>query len=376
MTDVTGIRPSTPLMGVEEEYFLVDPLTREVVPYAVDVVKKAAEDLGDLVSQELGQYQVEAQTPPCGEFDDLYGELRRIRARVATAAEALGARTAAVGAPPLGNATPMPVSDGPRCLNQVQGYRGLVHEHVICATHVHVCVPDRERAVLVSNHLRPWIPLLVALSANSPFFSGRDTGYASWRRLMWQRWPISGPPPYFSSPAEYDRLVVALLESGTLLDQRMLFWDVRPSSRYPTIEVRAADIPMTAEESALLAVLVRALTITALRAVDRGDPGPDLPAELLRAACWRAARDGLRGEGMDPRTGRLTAAGSQVASLLGHIGPALEETGDRQTVDSLLRRLTATGTGADRQRAVYARRGSLTDVVDAVVAQTRDGELG
>ncbi|WP_406016044.1 glutamate--cysteine ligase [Streptomyces sp. NBC_00984] len=370
MADSSGLRPSVPLMGVEEEHFLVDPLTREVVPYAGDVVRKAAEDLGDLVSRELGRYQVETRTPPCGSFEELHGELRRSRTAVAAAAETMGARTAAVGAVPLGTPIPMPVSDGPRCAEQLRDYRGLVDEHVICATHVHVSVPDRERAVLVGNHLRPWLPHLIALSANSPFFCGRDTGYASWRRMMWQRWPVSGPPPYFASYDEYENLLTALTDSRTLPDRRTLFWDVRLSSRYPTIEVRAADVPVTAEESALLAVLVRALTITALRAVERGDPGPEPSAELLRAACWRAARDGLRGETMDPRTGRLSPADGQVPSLLRHIGPALEETGDRETAVALLRRLTAVGTGADRQRAVHARRGSLLDVVDALVAQS------
>ncbi|MFF2008415.1 glutamate--cysteine ligase [Streptomyces sp. NPDC058195] len=355
-------------MGVEEEYFLVDPLSREVVPRADEVVRGAAQDVGDLVSRELGRYQVETRTPPCGSFGELHAELRRLRGAVAAAARSAGARIAAVGTVPLGAPIPMPVSDGRRCAEQLRDYRRLVEEHVICAAHVHVSVPDQERAVLVSNHLRPWLPHLIALSANSPFFCGHDTGYASWRRMMWQRWPVSGPPPFFASLGAYESLLAVLTGSGTLPDRRTVFWDVRPSSRYPTIEVRAADVPVTAEESALLAVLVRALTVTALWAVERGDPGPEVCAELLRAACWRAARDGLRGAVMDPRTGLLAPAGDLVPSLLGHLGPALEETGDRATAVALLRRLAATGTGADRQRAVHARRGSLTDVVDALVA--------
>lgn len=370
MADTSGLRPSVPLMGVEEEYFLVDPRTREVVPYGDEVAAKAAEELGDLVSRELGRYQVETKTPPCGTFGELHGELRRLRTVVAAAAESLGARAAAVGTVPFGAPVPMPVTDDPRCAKQLRDYRGLVDEHVICAAHVHVGVPDRDRAVLVGNHLRPWLPHLIALSANSPFFCGRDTGYASWRHTMWQRWPVSGPPPYFSSYDAYEQLLTALTDSGTLPDRRTLFWDIRPSSRYPTVEVRVADVPVTAEESALLALLVRALTVTALRAVERGDPGPELSAELLRAACWRAARDGLRGKRMDPRTGRLSPADGLVPSLLHHIGPALEETGDRETVVALLRRLAACGTGADRQRAVHARRGSLLDVVDALVTRS------
>ncbi|MFJ6015563.1 glutamate--cysteine ligase [Streptomyces sp. NPDC092952] len=369
MADSSGLPPSVPLMGVEEEYFLVDPRIREVVPYAADVVRGAAAEVGDLVTTELGRYQVEVRTPPYGSFGELHAELRRLRGAVAAAARRAGARAAAVGTVPLGAPVPMPVSDGRRCAEQLRDYRRLVEEHAICATHVHVGVPDQERAVLVSNHLRPWLPHLIALSANSPFFCGRDTGYASWRRMVWQRWPVSGPPPFFASLDAYEALVAALSESGTLPDRRTVFWDVRPSSRYPTIEVRAADVPVTAEESALLALLVRALTVTALWAVERGDPGPEVSAELLRAACWRAARDGLRGAAMDPHTGLLSPAGDLVPSLLGRLGPALEETGDRETVVALLRRLLVAGTGADRQRAVHARRGSLTDVVDALVAQ-------
>ncbi|MFF3393595.1 glutamate--cysteine ligase [Streptomyces sp. NPDC002669] len=370
MADTTGLRASAPLMGVEEEYFLVDPVTREVVPYAAEVVGRAAEDLGDLVSRELGRYQVETKTPPCRTFGELHGELRHLREAVGGAAEAVGARAVPVGAVVLGSPVPMPISEGSRCEEQLRDYRGLVDEHLICATHVHVGVPDRERAVLVSNHLRPWLPLLIALSANSPFFCGRDTGYASWRHMMWQRWPVSGPPPYFRDHDEYEALLEGLTVGRALADHRTLFWDVRLSSRYPTIEVRAADVPVTAGESALLAVLVRALTVTALRDVEAGRPCPRPPAELLRAACWRAARDGLRGRDMDPHTGRLSPAGDRVPSLLRRIGPALEETGDRETVVALLDRLAATGTGADRQRAVHARRGSLVDVVDALV--TRD----
>ncbi|MGW2177537.1 carboxylate-amine ligase [Streptomyces sp. NPDC001732] len=370
MADTTGLRISALLMGVEEECFLVDPVTREAVPYAAEVVGKAAEDLGDLVSRELSRYQVETKTPPCRTFGELRGELRRLRAAVGTAAEAMGSSPVPAGTFPLGVPVPIRISEGPRCEEQLQIYRGLVHEHLICATHVHVGVPDRDVAVLMSNHLRPWLPLLIALSANSPFSCGRDTGYASWRHVMWQRWPVSGPPPYFHDHDEYEALLEGLTAGGTLADRRTVFWDLRLSSRYPTIEVRAADVPVTAEESALLAVLVRALALTALRDVEEGRPAPRPPAELLRAACWRAARDGLRGQGMDPHTGRLSPAGERVPALLRHIGPALEETGDRETVVALLRRLTATGTGADRQRAVHARRGSLVDVVDALV--TRD----
>ncbi|MFB7664348.1 glutamate--cysteine ligase [Kitasatospora sp. NPDC056138] len=364
-----------PSVGVEEEYLLVDPGSREVRPCAAAVVKRAAVELGDQVSPELAQFQIEAKTLPCVGLDELHRQLRRMREVVAAAAEAEGVRAIATGSAVLGDAVPTQVSELPRYRAQLDTYRGLVSEHAICACQVHVCVPDREQALLTVNHLRPWMSVLVALMANSPFWAGRDTGYASWRRLMWDRWPVAGPPPYFSDLADHDRCLESLAVTGALLDQRAVYWDIRLSTRYPTLEIRVADMPVTAEESALLAGLVRALAVTALTAVEHGDPGPPVSAEQLRAACWRAARDGLSGSGIDPRSGRLVPAGQTVDSLLDHVRPALEELGDLPAVTEGLRRLAAAGTGAERQRAVHARRRSLTDVVDFLAAQTSNGTL-
>ncbi|MGW7004729.1 carboxylate-amine ligase [Streptomyces sp. NPDC054933] len=364
-----------PLMGVEEEYLLVDPATRDVAATSAMVVKRAALDLGDAVTSELGLVQLETHTPPCAEHAELFRHLRESRAAVAAAAAAEGLGVVATGASVLGGAVPQQITQKPRYRAQLEIYRALVDEHVICASQVHTCVPDREQAVLVSNHLRPWLPALIAMSANSPFHEGRDTRYASWRWLHWQRWPVSGPPPYFHSLREHDELVDALEEGGALADRRTIFWDIRLSTRYPTLEVRVCDMPVTAEESALLGAVIRALVVTAVRSVERGDPGPDLPTPLLRAACWRAARDELKAAGIDPCTGRATAPGSLVDALLRHIRPALEELGDEQAVIDGLRRLRAVGPGAVRQRAAYARRGRLTDVVDFLLAQTPSGTL-
>ncbi len=375
MTDPGTRASAKPLMGVEEEYLVVDPATRDVAPTSAMVVKRAAVDLGDAVTPEMGLVQVETRTPPCAEHNDLFRYLREARAAVAAAAATEGLGTIASGTAVLGGAVPQQITQKPRYRAELETYRGLVDEQVLCASQVHTCVPDREQAVLVSNHLRPWMPALIALSANSPFHDGWDTRYASWRWLHWQRWPVAGPPPYFHSLREHDELVEALAEGGALIDRRAVYWDIRLSTRYPTLEVRACDMPVTAEESALLAAVIRALVVTAVRAVERGDPGPEVPTELLRAACWRAARDELAAAGLDPRTGRTTEPGTLADALMRHIRPALEELGDERTVTEGLRRLSAVGPGAARQRAAYARRGRLTDVVDFLLAQTPAGTL-
>ncbi|MFC7385173.1 carboxylate-amine ligase [Sphaerisporangium rhizosphaerae] len=356
-----------PLMGVEEEYLVVDPATREVSPWGARIVERAAVTMGDRVCTEITKFQVEAKTAPCAGVAELEGQLRRMRAAVAAAARDEGLALVASGTAVLGQVVPPPINDDPRYGVGVATYRALHDELSICAGHVHVHLPDRERAVLVGNHVRPWLPVLIALMANSPFWAGRDTGYASWRTLSWGKWPVAGPPPYFGSLREFDETIAALTEMGALVDPGTIFWDVRPSARLPTLEIRVTDVPATAEESALLAALVRALVVVSLERVERGDPGPPLPAERLRVAYWRAARDGLDGHGVDPVTGRLRPAAELPGVLLEHVRHALAATGDLDLVTRRLGRLAATGTGAARQRAAHARRGRFTDVVDHLI---------
>lgn len=357
----------SPLMGVEEEYLVVDPVTRAVTPRAADVIERAAAELGDRVCTEITRFQVEAKTPPCAGSDNLERELRRMRAVVAAAARAEGLALIASGTPVLGDVVPPPITRDERYGLGIDTYRALHDEQAICAGHVHVHVPDREHAVLVCNHLRPWLPALIALMANSPFWAGRDTGYAGWRVLAWGKWPVAGPPPYLESLAAFEDLRTALDASGALVDPATLFWDARPSPRLPTVEVRVTDVPASAWESAFLALVVRALVTVSLRRVEAGDPGPRVPGELLRVAYWRAARDGLAGHGVDPGTGRPRPAAEVVDGLLEHIRPALSDSGDLEAVSRGWERLRAAGDGAARQRAAHVRHGSLEGVVDDLV---------
>ncbi|HEY0639576.1 MAG TPA: glutamate--cysteine ligase, partial [Pseudonocardiaceae bacterium] len=332
-----------PRFGVEEEFLVVDPVSRAVVPLAGAVLRRAEPCLGALVGGEITELQVEARSEPCRTGAELYTQLTTARQGLQAAAAAEGVRIVATGTPVLGNAVPAPVTVGPRQNLGNTTFRGLHHELSFCALHVHVELPERDRAVLASNHLRPHLPALLALAANSPYWAERDTGYASWRVMQWHRWPVAGPPPYFRSAAHYEQLVQILLDSGALVDEGTIFWDVRPSSHLPTLEVRVADVPTTVAESVLLAVLVRALVIGALAAVDRGDPGPELSPELLRLAYWRAARDGLSGHGIDVHTGRQLPTVELVWRLLSAARPALDAAGDLDRVTGWLQRLLRAG---------------------------------
>ncbi|WP_433386243.1 carboxylate-amine ligase [Micromonospora sp. KLBMP9576] len=372
---VTGQRSrfSLPLLGVEEEFLVVDAGNGEVVPQAAAVIARASRRLGARVGGEITKLQVETRTDPCRTIADLEAQLADGRAVSQSAAVSLGLRVIASASPVLGPAVPAPITEGPRQDRGNAAFRGLHDDVATCAVHVHVEEHDRDRAVLISNHLRQHLPVLLALAANSPYWSQRDTGYASWRSVIWQRWPVAGPPPFLTSAAQYDAHVDTLLEAGALVDRGTIFWDVRPSAHKPTLEVRVADVAVTAVDAAALAALVRALVMIAGSAVDSGDEGPALLPEMMRLAYWRAARDGMGGHGVDVLTGRLLPAAALAARLVRLAQPALEETGDHERVQGWLARLASTGDGAARQRAAAARRGRLGDVVDALAAWTAPG---
>ncbi|NKT77826.1 carboxylate--amine ligase, partial [Rhodococcus hoagii] len=200
-----------------------------------------------------------------------------------------------------------------------------------------------------------------------------DTGCASWRSVMWRRWPSAGAPPLFRDAHEFDRVVAAMVDTGNILDRGMVYWDVRPSARFPTVEVRVSDVPATVEESVLLAVLVRALVVTALRDAEAGSDVADVPGHVLDAAYWRAARDGLDGVGVDPATVTVVPASVLLERMIDSVGDALDHQGLRAVAEDGLRRRVAAGNGARRQLSAFRRRHSIFDVVETVADLTLQG---
>ncbi|MDH2392698.1 glutamate--cysteine ligase [Streptomyces sp. HNM0663] len=360
-------------VGLEEEYLIVDPVSRAVRPCAESVIASAAKELGeDRVGDELTRFHIEARTTPCATMRQLGNQIREMRAVAAGAAAAHGLAVVSSGSPVLGDIVPPPLTPGARYARNLEIFRGLNDDQGTAGCHVHIGLADRRLAIEVSNRLRPWLPVLVALGANSPFWAGRYTGYASWRTLIWARWPVSGPPPHFESVGHFEELVGRLLAGGAVMDRQGLYWDVRPSVHVPTLEVRTADALMSARDTVLYASLVRALVATALRETERGEPVPNPAPEVVRAAYWRAARDGLRGQALDVRTDRLVPAADLADRLYAYVRPALERSGDREQADVAWEWLRGNGAGAERQRAAHRRRSSLSDVVDCLIGAVAD----
>jgi carboxylate-amine ligase len=355
---------------VEEEFLLVHPSASHLVPRGAAVIE-AAGQRGVPLYPELTAAQVETNTAVCFGMGELRGELVGLRSAAAGAAGRAGARLVAAGAAIAGDPT-MPTADSARYRRMADEFGSLAALGV-CGCHVHIGVADRETAVQVCNHLRPWLPTLVALTANSSVHCGLDTGYASWRSILWSRWPCSGPPPCFASAEHYDSVVAMLLDSGAAFDRGMVYWDVRPSAHLPTIEVRASDVPSTVDETVLLAGLVRGLVATAVRDLESGRTAVPVAAEGLWVAYWRSARDGLGGAALDPFTWKATTGVELLGALLRRIRGALEESGDLPEVRGLLSRVLARGNGAIRQRRALHRRGEVSDVISHVARATLQG---
>jgi carboxylate-amine ligase len=353
--------------GVEEEFLLVDAAGRPVAAAAAVLGGSGGEN--DELQREMIACQVESATPVCTGVAELTGHLNRLRDTLSASARDRGLRLIASGTPPLPAATPPPLTSDRRYGRIATHFRGLLKSANVCGCHVHVGVPDRLTGLHVLNHLRPWLPVLLALSANSPLSDGADSGYASWRHLEMSNWPSAGPPPYLRSLDEHDSTLATMTRSGALLDPAMAYWDARLSPTYPTVEVRVCDVTITAEEAALIAVLVRGLVAVALRRIAEGAAAPEVPQEVIRADLWRSARDGLRGRCAAPSGSQPLPEFRALDRLVKQVRPALDEE-DRDFVEGMTRRLARVGDGASRQRAALARGGRPEDVVAMLAEAT------
>ena len=360
-------------IGVEEEYQIINPETRELRSRVEQVLPKAQDVLGEQVQPEAQRSQIEIGTPICKTLADVRSELIRLRREVIAAAQKDGNQIAAAGTHPFSHWDEQQLTPKDRYFTLMRDYQQLTRELVIFGCHVHVGISERELAIQVMNRSRVWLSPLLALAASSPFWLGTDTGYASYRTEIWSRWPISGPPLIFESVAEYEALVNALVETKSVEEATKIYWDVRLSERFPTIEFRVTDVCQTVDEAVMVAGLVRALARTCYEQAIQDKLFPAVRHELIRAAHWRAARYGLDEDLIDIGAMKTVPARELVESFLSFVRPALEEYGEWEEVSSLVRETMQRGTGAARQRDVYKQTGRLEDVVDLIIRETTQG---
>lgn len=358
-------------IGVEEEYQIIDPQTRELSQSAQQIYPLAHDLLGDAVQYEMILSQIEIATPICHTLTEVQAELMRLRSGIIAAAGQTRKLIAAGGTHPFSHWKDQTTTPKDRYEDLIATYQQLIREQVIFGFHIHIGIADRDVAMQVANRARLWLAPLIALTANSPFWIGEDTGYQDYRTGLWWTVPLSGPPPCFESYKSYRDAIQELLDTHCIEDPTKIYWDLRLSERFPTLEFRVMDVCMTVSEAVVMTGLVRALVRTCYEQVEHQTDYTKPSTDFLRALHWRAARYGLNELLVDVPTQRSFPAREYIEEFLAFLRPALEAEGDWYRVSRGVRSILEHGNGADRQLAVFKQTGNLTSVVDYVIEETR-----
>jgi carboxylate-amine ligase len=357
--------------GVEEEFLVVDALDGELVPRSKELLPEARQFLGEEVSPELNLCQIEVGTPVCQETAELREHLARLRRGLCLAGTDLDLRIAATGTHPFTSWTEQEIDLSSERFSRIEDvYRIVARQQVICGCHVHVGIDDPDLTIQVMNHVRPHLGTLLALSANSPFWQGLDTGYDSYRMQVWERWPTAGLPPVLADRADYDELVTRLQGVGAIEDATFLYWHVRPSAHYPTLEFRIGDVCLHVDDTVAYAALIRGLAwSTAMRCLE--GRRPEVPEDdLILSAIWRAGRYGVSDQLVSPNDWCLKPAVDVLSETLDFARPGLDAHDDWELVRDWVARVLREGNGATRQRQAFQRDGDPHSVIRRIGLET------
>lgn len=361
-------------VGVEEEYQLVDAATGALRSRASDVLSM---DWADEIRGELHETTVEVGTRICDGLVSVERDLARARFQAATTAAAEGLEIVAAGTHPFSGWRGQQLQKGERYLRIADRHDRIAREVNIFGMHIHVGVPDRVERVAVMERVRAFVPHLLAMSCSSPFLDAEDTGFCSYRAILWRQYPYTGIPPRFEDEAAFQAFVELLLRSESIRDRGNLYWSVRPHFSYPTIEFRATDACPRVEDAATIAAFARLLVVGVaedrLESPDGGTLSPDAWRSILTENEWHAARYGLDAFVTDPTAERgRTAVRTAIRQLLDALAPVAAELGETEVLERV-EQLLERGNGADRMRRVYHERGSFEEVVAWLIGESRLG---
>ncbi|QGJ71180.1 Carboxylate-amine ligase [Planctomycetales bacterium 10988] len=371
-TELPSVPQGPCTLGIEEEFQIVDPRSRELRPKADPIWKRCREHLHNSqeIQKEFHLSQIESASTVCGSMDEVRKELIRLRSELLRSADSEANWIIAAGTHPFSHWANQPLTPNSRYHDLAYEFQQLAWEQVIFGCHVHVGLEDADLGLEVMNRCRAYLPIFLALSANSPFWLGEDTGYASYRMELWTRWPLAGPPMHFQNKAEYDECVQGLIAGGMLEDASKIYWDIRLPTRFPTIEFRITDVCTSIDNAVMLAGLIRGVSQQAYFEAKEGVPYKPVRHELLRAAIWQAARFGIEGELIDLEGEGRKPAYQLIERALEYARPVLEAFGDWEEISQLVGKTLVEGNGAIRQRKVFQKRGEMLDVVDFLAEET------
>jgi carboxylate-amine ligase len=341
-------------LGIEEEYLLVDAVSGDLVTAPEELMELCREELEGQVSPEFLQCQIEIGTRVCRDIAEARDDLRRLRAGISKHAAEFGLSPLAVSCHPFADWKDQRHTDKDRYNQLARDLGGVVERMLICGMHCHIGVPDDEQRIDLMGQISYFLPHMLALSASSPYWQGRETGLASYRLTVFDNLPRTGLPPKFTSFAEYERTTGSLIELGLIEDTTKIWWDLRPSHRFPTVEARICDVSPRLEDALSLAALMQCLTRMFLRLRSANMRWRSYDRFLINENRWRAQRYGTEGGLIDFGRREILPMVQAVAEIQELITEDAEALGCAAEI-ARLSEIAQDGTSADRQRRVYRK---------------------
>jgi glutamate---cysteine ligase / carboxylate-amine ligase len=360
-------------LGVEEEYMVVDPETRELKSHEQKIVHEGQKVIKDKVKAEMHQAVVEVGTDICQDIDEAYRDVANLRKTISHIASSLGGfAMGASGTHPFSHWERQLITDHIRYSEIVNELQEAARSNLIFGLHVHVGMESREMANHIANSTRYFLPHIYALSTNSPFWEGRSTGYKSFRSKVFDKFPRTGIPDAFESIEAYDNFVKLLIKTNCIDNAKKIWWDLRVHPFFNTVEFRICDVPMTVDETIAIAALFQAICARIYMLRSKNLNFIQYSRALVNENKWRASRYGVDGYLIDFGKEEEVNTRALIYELLEFIDPVLDHLGSRHRV-GYVHKILENGTGADRQLAVFEKTKSLTAVVDYIKDQYLEG---
>ena len=359
-------------LGIEEEYMVIDPETRELKSHEQKIVQEGEKVIKDKVKAEMHQAVVEVGTDICNNIDEAYMDVVALRQTISQIAGDLGFWVGASGTHPFSHWEKQLITDHIRYSDIIKELQEAARSNLIFGLHVHVGMESREMAIHIANTARYFLPHVYALSTNSPFWEGRQTGYKSFRTKVFDKFPRTGIPDYFDSIETYDNYIKLLIKTNCIDNAKKIWWDLRVHPFFDTVEFRICDVPMTAQETITIAALFQGICAKIYKLRSQNLNFMIYPRALINENKWRAGRYGIEGSMID--FGKETEVNTRVLiyELLDFIDDVTGPLGIKHAVNHVHQMLDK-GTGADRQLEVFNQRNNLVDVVDYVHSQFLEG---
>jgi glutamate---cysteine ligase / carboxylate-amine ligase len=367
--------PEKYTLGIEEEFQIVDPQTRELRSHVSEILEQGKMLLGEQVKPEMIQAQIEVGTGICRNVEEARADITRLRSIVSGLARKNGLRIVAASTHPISQWKEQQIYPDPHYALLIEELQMVARSLLIFGLHVHVGIPDRERQIHIMNAARYFLPHVLALSTSSPFWLGINTGLKSYRSEVFKKFPRTDLPDHFDSYASFQRYVDLLLKTNSITGPKKIWWDVRPHPFFPTLEFRVCDIPTRVDDTVAITALFQAIVAKLDRLIEKNLGFRLYRRMLIQENKWRAVRYGLDGKLIDFGKQTEVPARDLVRELLEFVDDVLDDLGSRKEVEHI-NTILERGTSADEQLRVFNETGDLQAVVDRLMELTIENVPG